>query len=324
MSATPQTQNGTASWLHTWGGYIMAGLGAFLFASKAIWIKLAYEYDIDASTLLTLRLVLATPFFVLGGLLTWLRNRKLGIEGPPPVRTRPDLYAKALAVGALGYWFASYTDFESLTTLSPEFERLIIFTYPLFVILFGALFFGQTLRVNALWTFAIAYAGIGLIFVTDLHEHGSAIVAGTLWCMASSVSFALYLLLAKPLIARLGPSLFTSWAMSGAAIATFAHFFLTHSVSDIVLNAPLMWLVLGLAIGATVAPSYLTNFALSRISSQANAVISFINPIFTLGMSVLILRQNATLADLAGTLLVVTGVGLYTWLDQRAKQAQPA
>lgn len=320
MSASSKTKD----WLNTWGGYIMAALGAFLFASKAIWIKLAYAYDIDASTLLTLRLMLATPFFVVGGVLTWLRNRRLGHDGPPAVRTRPDLYAKALAVGALGYWLASYTDFESLTTLSPEFERLIIFTYPLFVILFGALFFGQALRVNALWTFAIAYAGIGLIFVTDLREHGSAIVAGTLWCMASSVAFALYLLLAKPLIARLGPSLFTSWAMSGAAIATFAHFFLTHSASDLKLSATLAWLVLGLAIGATVAPSYLTNFALSRISSQANAVISFINPVFTLGMSVLILRQNATLADLAGTLLVVTGVGLYTWLDQRARQAQLA
>jgi drug/metabolite transporter (DMT)-like permease len=318
MSASSKT----STWLNTWGGYVMAALGAFLFASKAIWIKLAYVYDIDASTLLTLRLLLATPFFVLGGVLTWLRNRRQGVEGPPAVRTRPDLYGKALAVGALGYWFASYTDFESLTTLSPEFERLIIFTYPLFVILFGALFFGQPLRVNALWTFAIAYAGIGLIFVTDLRTHGSAIVAGTLWCMASSISFARYLLLAKPLIARLGPSLFTSWAMSGAAIATFAHFFLTHGIDDIRMNAPLMWLVLGLAIGATVAPAYLTNFALSRISSQANAVISFINPVFTLGMSVLILRQPATLSDLTGTLLVVTGVGLYTWLDQRMKQAQ--
>jgi drug/metabolite transporter (DMT)-like permease len=324
MSVFFKIQNGLGPWLSTWGGYIMAALGAFLFASKAIWIKLAYAYDIDASTLLTLRLVLATPFFVAGGILTWLRNRKLGIAGPPAIRTRPDLYAKALAVGALGYWFASYTDFESLTTLSPEFERLIIFTYPLFVILFGALFFGQALRINALWTFAIAYAGIGLIFVTDLQTHGSAIVAGTLWCMASSVSFAMYLLLAKPLISRLGPSLFTSWAMSGAAIATFAHFFLTHRASDVIVSAPLMWLVLGLAIGATVAPSYLTNFALSRISSQANAVISFINPVFTLAMSVLILRQTATFADVTGTLLVVMGVGLYTWLDQKAKTPQSA
>ncbi|WP_040309582.1 DMT family transporter, partial [Asticcacaulis biprosthecium] len=126
--------------------------------------------------------------------------------------------------------------------------------------------------------------------------------------------------------ARMGPSLFTSWAMSGAAIATFMHFFLVHRPSDIPWSPGLLWLTLGLAIGATVAPSYLTNFALSRISSQANAVISFINPIFTLGMSVLILRLPASMADVIGTLMVLLGVGLYTWLDQRAakKAAQPA
>lgn len=322
MTDTPSQKK--SAWLGAWGGYVFAALGAFLFASKGIWIKFAYGYDIDAETLMALRLAMATPFFVIGGVATWLRLKSRGEPGPPKIAARPDLYVKTLAVGALGYWFASYTDFESLVTLTPQFERLIIFTYPLFVILFGALFFGQKMRVSALWTFAIAYAGIAFIFVTDLKTQGSAIVTGTLWCMASSVSFALYLLLAKPLIARLGPSLFTSWAMSGAALATFAHFFIVHDLGDIPWSAGLLWLSLGLAIGATVAPSYLTNFALSRISSQANAVIGFINPVFTLAMSVLILRLPATVADLAGTLLVLLGVGLYTWLDQRAaKKAQP-
>ncbi len=319
MIALPDTSK---AWFATWGGYLMAAAGAFLFASKGIWIKFAYTYGIDASSLLAVRLLLATPFFVLVGVATWLRAKARGLEGPPPIAARPELYLKTLAVGALGYWLASYTDFESLTTLSPQFERLIIFTYPLFVIIFGALFFGQPMRTGALWTFAIAYAGIGFIFVTDLKAQGSAIVTGTVWCMASSLSFALYLLLAKPLIARLGPSLFTSWGMSGAALATFAHFFVVHRLSDIHMTAPLLALCLGLAIGATVAPSYLTNFALSRISSQANAVISFVNPVFTLGMSMLLLRQHVSIADIVGTLLVLTGVGLYTWLDQRAGRAQ--
>ena len=74
----------------------------------------------------------------------------------------------------------------------------------------------------------------------------------------------------------------------------------------------------------TVLPSYLTNFALGRISSQANAIISFINPVFTLVLSALILRQAVSPADIAGTMLVITGVGLYTWLDKRAAQSAAA
>ena len=38
----------------------------------------------------------------------------------------------------LGYWFASYTDFAGLQYISAQFERLILFTYPLFVVVLGA------------------------------------------------------------------------------------------------------------------------------------------------------------------------------------------
>ena len=309
-------------WFRQWGGYVLAALGAFLFASKGIWIKLAYHYQTDASSLLTLRLALATPFFLLGGVVTWWRARRTSTL--PPIAADPLLYLKAMGVGVLGYWVASYTDFASLETLSPQFERMILFTYPLFVILFGAALFGQALRVSALWTFAIAYAGLALVFVTDLRAHGSAIAVGALWCTVSSLAFAMYLLLAKPMIRRLGPSMFTSFAMSGAAIATFVQFAFVHRLSDLHMSPALWSLGLGLAIGATVMPSYLTNFALSLISSQANAVISFINPVFTLALSALLLKEKITLADIAGTFLVIIGVGLYTVLDQRRSAGSKA
>ncbi|MGA9657924.1 MAG: DMT family transporter [Asticcacaulis sp.] len=309
-------------WLFVWGGYILAMLGAFLFAGKGIWIKLAYDYDVDASSLMALRLALATPFFIVVGLITYFRGRAQNIYNLPRIDQQPVLYLRALLVGALGYGVASYTDFEGLTTLSPQFERLILFTYPLFVILFGALFFRQPFRLKAVSAFVISYIGLALVFINDFRAQGSAIAIGALWCTASSLAFALYLLLAKPLIKRMGPSLFTSWAMSGAAIVTFCQFFLTHKLSDIHMTRPLFYLCIGLAIGATVLPNYLTNFALSRISSQANAIISFINPIFTLGLSALFLKQMISLADIAGTVLVVIGVGLYVWIDQRAARKE--
>ncbi|UDF02441.1 DMT family transporter [Asticcacaulis sp. AND118] len=298
------------TFLSKWSGYALALGGAFLFATKGIFIKLAYEYGVDATTLLTLRLIIATPFFIAVGLITRYRQRHAEpLSGA--------LYLKALAVGALGYWFASYTDFEGLVHLSPQFERLILFTYPLFVILLGAWLFRQPLKVPALPAFIIAYAGLALVFWSEAGNGGPDVAVGAAWVTASSVAFALYLLLAKPLIARMGAALFTSVAMVGAAIATFIHFGVTHPMSAIPADPGLWTLAIGLAIGATVLPGYLVSFALARISSQANAVIGFINPIFTMGLSVLILKEEISAIDLIGTLLVLGGVGLYTWLEQR-------
>lgn len=293
-----------------WTGYGLAFAGAFLFATKGIFIKLAYDYGIDAIGLLTLRLLMATPFFVAIGLITHFRHRD---RAPLPT----SVYVKALLTGVLGYWFASYTDFEGLIYLSPHFERLILFTYPVFVILLGALFFRQAFKPWALAAFGISYAGLAFVFMNDVREHGKATIIGAAWVMASSLAFALYLLLAKPIIARMGPSLFTSVAMVGAALATFTHYGVTRGLTLPDLSPGLLWLALGLAIGATVLPGYLVNFALARISSQANAVIGFVNPVITLILSAVILSDHISVAEAIGTVLVLAGVALYTWLDQR-------
>jgi drug/metabolite transporter (DMT)-like permease len=207
-----------------------------------------------------------------------------------------------------------------LKTLSPQFERLILFTYPGLVILLGAALFKMPFKVSALWAFGLSYLGLALVFVTDLKTGGEGIVTGTLWCMTSSISFALYLLLARPLIKRLGPSLFTSISMIAAAVAAFIHYLLVHPVADFHFTAPVLGLGLALAIGATVLPTYLISNALTHISSQANAVIGFINPIITLALAALILGEKVSPSDIFGTLLVLAGVALYTYLDQRVGQ----
>ncbi|OYW81956.1 MAG: hypothetical protein B7Z26_04230, partial [Asticcacaulis sp. 32-58-5] len=105
MSDTPIITTTKPNALMTWGGYGLALLGSFLFATKGIYIKLAYDYNVDATTLLALRLLMATPFFLIVGLITWWTHRAT-------INISRKTYMHAVVVGILGYWFASYTDFE--------------------------------------------------------------------------------------------------------------------------------------------------------------------------------------------------------------------
>src|SRR4051794_15563632 len=140
-------------------GYLFAATGAILFSTKAIFIKLAYRYGVDAETLLALRMGLSLPFYFGIGFLA-IRDRRRRGEPLPSGR----LALRAALVGALGYWFASYTDFLGLEYISAQFERLILFTYPPFVVLFGALFFRQSVSPRALMALGVSYAGLALIF----------------------------------------------------------------------------------------------------------------------------------------------------------------
>jgi drug/metabolite transporter (DMT)-like permease len=157
-------------------GYLYAAAGTALFSTKAILIKLAYAETISVETLLALRMGLALPFY--------------------------------LMIGALGYWFPSHMDFLGLQYITAHFERLILFTYPLFVVVLGAIVFGQRIRPQALLAFAISYFGLALIFTENFSLEGEEVILGSAFVLAAALAFALYQLLAKEAIAKVGPRLF--------------------------------------------------------------------------------------------------------------------
>src|SRR4051812_11220951 len=210
-------------------GYAFAALGALFFSTKGIAIKLAYQEPVDATLLLALRMGLALPVYLIIGGVAMRDARHRGSGLPSAVQI-----AKAAAVGALGYWVASYLDFFGLEFISAQFERLILYTYPLFVVIFGAMFFGVPLRMKALAAIGVSYLGLTAIFLEKVDEPGSNVLAGATLVLGSAIAFALYQLVAKGLIAQLGPRLFTCIAMTGAAAAVFAQFLLTRPVAQLV------------------------------------------------------------------------------------------
>jgi hypothetical protein len=62
-------------------GLILATLGAIAFSGKAIIVKLAYRYGVDAVTLIMYRMLFALPIFAV---MAWWASRG------KPARTRQD------------------------------------------------------------------------------------------------------------------------------------------------------------------------------------------------------------------------------------------
>jgi drug/metabolite transporter (DMT)-like permease len=57
-------------------GVVLAVVAAFGFSFKAILVKLAYPYGVDAVTLLALRMAFALPVFLWIGLVASSRTRR--------------------------------------------------------------------------------------------------------------------------------------------------------------------------------------------------------------------------------------------------------
>lgn len=295
-------------------GYMFGAAGAILFASKGIIIKLAYGEGIDPETLLALRMAFSLPFYLAIGAFA-LNAMRLRGEPMPSFR----ILAQSAGVGALGYWFSSYVDFLGLQYISASFERLILFTYPLFVVLFGALLFGQPIRPKALWTFLVAYGGLALIFTEGLVTVGTDVARGSVLVGMAAVTFALYQLLTRQLLNHIGSALFTCVAMISASVLAIGQFALVRPLSTLMVSHKVLMLSVLIAIGATVLPTFLMNAALKRISAQANSMISTVSPVATMVLAFLVLGETASPLEFAGAVLVMTSIGWFTLSDRRAR-----
>jgi len=288
-------------------GYLYAAAGAALFSTKAILIKLAYAETISVETLLALRMGLALPFYLMIGAFS-LRDRSRSHGELPSAK----LVFQSALIGALGYWFASYMDFLGLQYITAQFERLILFTYPLFIVLLGAMFFGQSIRPQAVLAFAISYFGLALIFTENFSLEGEEVILGSAFVLAAALAFALYQLLAKEAIAKVGPRLFTCIAMLGASGAAFLQFFAVEEAAAILVSPTLFLYGILIALFATVLPSFFLSEALHRISAQANGIIGTLSPLVTIILAAVILGERITTLGIAGAVLVLGGVGWFT------------
>jgi drug/metabolite transporter (DMT)-like permease len=293
-------------------GYLMAAAGAVLFSTKSIVIKLAYATGVTPETLLALRMGLSAPAYLVIGAVAVRRQRLRG-QGQLDL----GLVTRAALIGALGYWLASYTDFLGLAYISAHFERLILFTYPAMVLAFGALFFGEPIRRNAVIGIGVSYAGLALLFGAKMHALGPNVATGGGLVLLAAAAFSFYLLLAKPVIGRMGSGLFTCIAMMGAAAATLLQFSLTQPWASLNAGPTVLAYSVFLAIGTTIIPSFFLNAALHRISPQANGSIGTLSPIVTILLAAVILKEPMGALDFAGAALVLAGVGWFTLADLR-------
>jgi len=289
-------------------GIFFAIAGTALFSLKSIFIKLAFQEGIDATTLLTLRMLIAFPFYVI--ILLYA------------IKTRPEKAAlmtkrdgvKILGLGFLGYYLASYLDFEGLSYISAQLERLTLFTYPIMVALLSWVFFREKITLKIIMSLVVSYIGVSFLFFNESSGNTTTnegqIATGTALVAVAAFSFALYVIFSKALISRFGSLIFTSVAMSSSFIFILIQFFATHELSDLYVSSRLWGLSILLAIFSTLIPSFFTSEAINRIGATRTSIMGTLGPVVTIVLAVHLLGEDFGMPQIVGLLLVLLGVSL--------------
>ncbi|MFD1254891.1 EamA-like transporter family protein [Devosia equisanguinis] len=297
-------------------GYGFALTGAALFSTKGIFIKLAFAEGASTEIVLALRMLVALPVYLVILLVLLRRN--------PQTRAllTPRRLLASMAVGSLGYYLSSYLDFAGLAFVSAQYERLVLFTYPFFVLLFGVWFFGDRMNWRLMPAMLVTYGGLLVIFAWNLTMRPDGLFIGTALVLGSALTFAFYQHLARRQMLVIGSGLFTCIGMSTAAVLAIGQSLLADGPAAYGELSNHVWFYgLMLGIFGTVLPSFLLNTGIARIGARATSSTASLGPVVTIVLAVFILGEEFTWIHAIGTALVLFGSSWFARQESRAARA---
>jgi len=280
---------------------ILLAVGAALgFSAKAIFVKLAYTYDVDAVTLLMLRMSFALPFFVIIALREELKTRS-----PMAIR---DMIAVTL-LGLIGYYLSSLLDFLGLLHISAGLERLVLFIYPTMVVILSAIFLDKPIHKNTYLALFVSYSGVALAIGHDLRIAEGNVLLGSALVFGSTLTYATFLVGSGEVIPRIGARRFTAYAMIVSSIAAMIQFFVLRDVSDLNQQpAAVYGYGAAMAIFSTVIPAFLLAAAIHRIGASHTSIIGSLGPIATIAMAAALLDEPVSIMQMIGAACVILGI----------------
>jgi drug/metabolite transporter (DMT)-like permease len=287
---------------------MLAILGSIAFSGKAIIVKLAYRYGVDAVTLIMYRMLFALPIFAV--MAWWASRGKAALTGKD--------WLGILGLGFTGYYLASFLDFAGLAYISAALERLILYLNPTLVLILGWLLYKKRMTATQIGAMALSYAGILLVFGHELMvqpvlskvEGNTAL--GALLVFGSAVSYAIYLSYSGEMVKRLGSLRLVGLATTVACLLCIAQFLILRPIGAMAVAPQVIWLSVLNATLCTALPVLSVMMAIERIGAPLAAQTGMIGPMSTILMGVFILGEPLNLWIIAGTVLVLAGVYMVT------------
>ncbi|MCY7294489.1 DMT family transporter [Alteromonas sp. a30] len=284
-------------------GLLLAFFGTLLFSFKSIVVKLAYHHGIGGEQLIALRMLFSAPIYL--GIFLWHQIRK-----PILVTKLRDIFWVLMVAGIFGYYLASLLDLWGLELISAQLERLILFTYPGFVMLLSFMLFKKVPSRTTVIALLLTYVGIATVVGVEAQGQWQDVLTGGTLVLISAFLFACYLLLSKRGIAALGSQVYTCLALLIASVAVAVHMMLAGNINLVGLQWQAYFWAAVMSIVCTVIPSLLIAGAIGRLGPQLTSILGGLGPVMTAGLAVIVLGEVFTILHLIGTALVVAGAWL--------------
>lgn len=276
--------------------YILIATIALSF--KGILVKFVFAADTSVDFLMLIRFAVAVPIF-------WLGVRIVhGAIG----RLDAKQWSHCVGSGTL-FCLATYFDFTALLHIEVGVSRLVVFTFPLFVMLITSLIELRAPTKKHFLAFVMSYSGLLLVvgFGEEVDPFSEK-AKGIMWALAASVTYALYLLHSQTILKQISSSRFTAASNTITLILVFLFLLCSERIKtiDYTLEGAI-WSVL-IATFCTIIPFFLLYEGIKRCGAHYASLVSLSGPALTLIFSFVLLGEELNITQIIGVIISIIGI----------------
>ena len=200
---------------------------------------------------------------------------------------------------------------EGLSRTVPSHSALINTSIPVTTLLVAVLLRQERLTARKALAVALSLSGVLFLMGLDRTDLAGGTLLGDILCLVNATSFSVYLVLSKPVVARLGARVTTPTTFLLGSLAVLAYgapSLSTHDWSQV----PWTAYALGAAIiaGPTVGAYMLNLWALRRVDSSRVALFVYLQFLLAAPLSAWLLRETLSWRLIPAAVLVFAGVAL--------------
>ncbi|MFN8497417.1 MAG: DMT family transporter [Anaerolineae bacterium] len=270
------------------------------FATLAIFGKLAFASGMTLTTMLALRFAGAAALF-------WAMLAATGAAAAMLGRRK---VAQLLLMGGLGYAGQSTLYMISVALLPAAVVGMLLYTYPMWVTLLAWWLHGDKPDGRRWLALGLALGGTTLIAGAP---EGQINPLGIVTALLAGLWYAGYIVLGNRIIKGVAPLVSSAWILLGAAISFGAAGLILGQI-QFTFASPGGWLAVGgMILMSTVIPVVTFLAGLQRVGPTQSALLSALEPVFTVALAVAFLGEHLAPLQIAGSVLVIGAVILLQW-----------
>jgi len=278
-------------------------VSAACFATLAVLARLAYAEGGRPLPLLAWRFAIVA--LLMGGY--------LAVRQPHALRSGLADVQKYAALSFTGYAAASICFFFSLRHLTASVATVLLYAYPAIVALIEGVIRRERPSASRVASVGLTFAGCALAAGLV----GSRVVvnvAGVALALGAALGYAIFTVLSGRLVASRSRIVMMTYTFAlsalGVAAVTLAS---GESLSPAGWSLDLWLLLMGIVLVPTFAAVVLFLSGVRVLGASRAALVSTMEPVFTVLLAAVVLGERLTLAESAGAALVIGGIALAEW-----------